>query len=269
MPQQCDAELAAEQSASGLMPRYLLDDAARVEGDAVIITGAQASRLRRVLRVRRGDPLALLHPAADQCYQAVVERVGREAVRCRIIDRRPRRPLPPPRIILAAALLRPQRYDFLIEKATELGAAAIRPVWSERTRSRAAAGEAQLSQPSRRSRWRRLALEAAEQSRREYPPEIDPPVALSDLLAEPIPPRALRLIASPAEPEQRIADVFQQQPAPDAVHLLIGPEGGFTAAESSQAHSNGWQPVSLGNRPLRAETAALVALTHTLEAARS
>ena len=56
MPQQCDAELAAEQSASGLMPRYLLDDAARVEGDAVIITGAQASRLRRVLRVRRGDP---------------------------------------------------------------------------------------------------------------------------------------------------------------------------------------------------------------------
>ena len=95
-----------------------------------------------------------------------------------------------------------------------------------------------------------------------------------DLIQEAAGPNTLRLLASALEPDQRIAPIFQQRrddglPEPDPVHLLIGPEGGYTPEEAELARSHGWQPISLGNRPLRAETAAIIAIALTLEAARS
>lgn len=256
-----------DQRAPGLVPRYFLDESARVDDDAITITGGKANRLKRVMRVRRDDPLELVHPHTDRLYRASVERVTRDDVVCRVEESRPLEPLPPPRIVISASLIRPQRYDFMIEKATELGVDEIRPVWSQRAIIRGDAAQ-------RLHRWRRLATEAAEQCRREYRPEIHAPVEVVDLVQEAPTPNCLRLLASALEPDQRIAPIFQRLrdeglPEPDPVHLLIGPEGGYTTEEAELARSHGWQPISLGNRPLRAETAAIIAIALTLEAARS
>ena len=262
-----DGDLHADGDDFGLVPRYFLDESSRVEGDKIVITGGKANRLKRVMRVRRDDPLELVHPSTDRLYQAVVERVTRDDVICRVIESRPRRALPPPRIVLSASLIRPQRYDFIIEKATELGVDEIRPVWSQRAIIRGDAAQ-------RLHRWRRLATEAAEQCRREYRPAIEAPVEVADLIQEAAQPNGLRLLASALEPDQRIAPIFERRredglPEPDPVHLLIGPEGGYTAEEANLARRHGWQPISLSNRPLRAETAAIIAVALTLEAARS
>ncbi len=257
----------SDEGRLGLVPRYFLDESARVEDDTIVITGGKANRLKRVMRIRRDDPLELVHPSTDRLYQAVVERVTGDDVICRVIESRPRRALPPPRIVISAALIRPQRYDFMIEKATELGVDEIRPVWSQRALIRGDATQ-------RLHRWRRLATEAAEQCRREYRPEIHAPIQVTDLITEEEAPDSLRLLASAIEPDQRIAPIFQQRrddglPPPSYIHLLIGPEGGYTLEEASLARSHGWKPISLGNRPLRAETASIIAIALTLEAARS
>ena len=256
-----------DEGKPGLVPRYFLDESARVDDDRITITGGKANRLKRVMRVRRDDRLELVHPATDRLYWAVVERVTRDDVICEVIESRPRRVLPPPRIVISASLIRPQRYDFMIEKATELGVDEIRPVWSQRAIIRGDAAQ-------RLHRWRRLATEAAEQCRREYRPEIHAPVEVMDLIQEEPSPSGLRLLASALEPDQRIAPIFQQRreeglPEPDPVHLLIGPEGGYTSEEAELARRHGWLPISLGNRPLRAETAAIIAIALTLEAARA
>ncbi len=255
-----------DSQALGLVPRYFLDESARVDGDSIVITGGKANRLKRVMRVRRDDRLELIHPSSDRLYWAVVERVTRDDVICEVIKSRPRRALPPPRIVISASLIRPQRYDFMIEKATELGVDEIRPVWSQRAIIRGDATQ-------RLHRWRRLATEAAEQCRREYRPEILAPVEVVDLVQEEPSPNGLRLLASALEPDQRIAPIFQERredglAEPDPVHLLIGPEGGYTPEEAELARRHGWRPFSLGNRPLRAETAAIIAIALTLEAAR-
>ncbi len=266
MSRQDEGQVTDASGGFGLAPRYFLDESARVGDDGIVITGGKANRLKRVMRIRRDDPLELVHPPTDRLYQAVVERVTRDDVICHVVEHRPRRALPPPRIVLSASLIRPQRYDFIIEKATELGVDQIRPVWSQRALIRGDAGQ-------RLHRWRRLATEAAEQCRREYRPEILPPIQVVDLVSESASANTLRLLASALEPEQRIASIFQRRrdgglSEPELVHLLIGPEGGYTSDESRLARSHGWQPISLGNRPLRSETAAIIAVALTLEAAR-
>ncbi len=265
MPDPPDARAEVE-STPGLAPRYFLDESARVDDETIVITGGKANRLKRVMRMRRDDPLELLHPPSDRLYRALVERVTGDEVVCRIVEQRARRALPPPRIVLSASLIRPQRYDFVIEKATELGVDEIRPVWSQRALIRGDAAQ-------RLHRWRRLATEAAEQCRREYRPAIYPPVAVTELIEEAPADGALRLLASALEPDQRIASIFQRRrddgrDPPAAVHLLVGPEGGFTPEEGWLARRHGWLPISLSQRPLRAETASIVAVALTLEAAR-
>ncbi len=262
-----DAEHHYREPAPGLVPRYFLDDSARVEDESIVITSGKANRLKRVMRIRRDDALELVHPPTDRLYDALVTRVTRDEVICRVVASRPRRVLPPPRIVISASLIRPQRYDFMIEKATELGIDEIRPVWSQRALIKGDASQ-------RLHRWRRLATEAAEQCRREYRPSIYPPTEVIELIREAPTPNTLRLLASALEPDQRIAPVFQRRreaglPAPESVHLLVGPEGGFTSEEGDLARLHGWLPISLGNRPLRAETAAIIAIALTQEAART
>ena len=266
MTQHDEGAIADDSRRAGLVPRYFLDESAQVEDDTIVISGGKANRLKRVMRIRRDDPLELVHPPSDRLYRAVVQRVTRDEVICSVVECRRRRVLPPPRIVLSASLIRPQRYDFMIEKATELGVDEIRPVWSQRALIKGDATQ-------RLHRWRRLATEAAEQCHREYRPTIYPPIQVAELIQEEPLPHALRLLASALEPDQRIAPILQQrrnrgQPPPDPVHLLVGPEGGYTPEEAALAREHGWLPISLGNRPLRAETAAIVAVALTQEAAR-
>ena len=250
-----------DEGRPGLLPRYFIDDADALDDPAIHIRGPKARRLIRVMRVRRDDELEIVHPPSGRLYQVRVDWVSRETVTTLITDRRELLPARHPRITISAALIRPQRYDFMVEKVTELGVVAIRPVWSERSLMRGEGGQ-------RLARWRRLATEAAEQCRRERRPEISAPVEVEELISAPPAPGTLRLLASAIERSRRIAPILTERPElPEHVHLLVGPEGGFSPLEARLARSNGWTPVTLGDRPLRAETASVVAVALVAEAA--
>ena len=194
-----------------------------------------------VLRVKPGDTVNVFDGRGHEAQA----RVG-EAGKLTILQQSTTPPLPC-RITLAQAIPK-KNMDLIVQKATELGVAGVVPLISERT----------LKRPTGTpDRWREIALEACKQSGNNYLPEIFPPQAARDFLNAPGA-FDLKLIASlqpDAKPlKQILANV-------SSVLILIGPEGDFTPAELAAAKSAGCLPLSLGPLVLRAETAALYALS--------
>lgn len=230
-------------------PRLFVDEPDAVQAGRLTIPGSVVHRLSRVLRLRRGDALEVIHDGIF--YDAVLLRVGRESAEAEIRDARPVRPDPPPRVTLCPSVIRAQRFDLVVEKVTELGVGRIRPVRATRSLARARGTE-------RSGRWKRLITEAAEQCRREDRPPIEEPVELYDLVAERPGSGSLRLFASARERQRHLDETILNAPSILEIQLLVGPEGGFTGDETGAAEAAGWVPVSLGPRPLRAETAGIV-----------
>ena len=140
-----------------------------------------------------------------------------------------------------------------MEKATELGVARITPVLARRTDKHLA-----HAAPKRAERWRRIALEAAKQSRRTDVPEIAEPVALAKALdAETA---ALRILMSETEQDRTLTQALRSASYEDEIAIAVGPEGGWTAEEMGAFVTHNWTPVTLGPRILRVETAAISAL---------
>jgi 16S rRNA (uracil1498-N3)-methyltransferase len=156
---------------------------------------------------------------------------------------------PGPAITLCAALVKFDHFEWMIEKATELGVSRILPVAAARS-------EKGLDQGARKrlERWRRIALESSQQCRRAHLPEILDPAAFGAALqAE----ASLRLFLDETGGGEPILKALS--PAPSGA-VFVGPEGGWTEAERGEALAAGWKAVSLGSNILRAETAALAAL---------
>jgi 16S rRNA (uracil1498-N3)-methyltransferase len=154
-----------------------------------------------------------------------------------------------PRVILCAALFKFDRFEWMIEKATELGVTEITPVETARS-DRGLERAAQ----KRVERWRRIALEASQQSRRSVLPAIHDPVRMEEALELPLRHR-YALDENPGGP--RFDQVLETSAE---IAILVGPEGGWTAEERESFMRAGWTPVSLGPLILRAETAAIAAL---------
>lgn len=209
-----------------------------------VIQGERAHHLRHVLRVQPGQVFELSD--TRRIYLARVTTATSSAVS---FDLEEELPLPPPLpdLILLSAIFKFDRYEWMLEKATELGATRIVPVIAARTDP----GLARAA-PKRVERWRRLVLEAAQQSRHLAPPEVAGPLPLLDTL--PIAPDLPRWILDATLPSPGSAT------SPANV-LLSGPEGGFTDDERQAAFRHRFQPVSLGPLILRAETAPLAALS--------
>ncbi|HZQ37326.1 MAG TPA: RsmE family RNA methyltransferase [Dehalococcoidia bacterium] len=242
-------------------------------------SGEQAQQIARVLRLRPGDRVELFD-GRGRSAELLLEIVTPKAVAGTIVPGS-ERTVPWPlraRPVLYLALIRPQRFEWAIEKATELAAWRIVPLLTER----AAHSGSELSE-SRLRRWRSIAIEAAEQCGSAYVPEIASPLALPDALHEPA---ALRLFASTASGDDggerlpvrtavrelpggavRAAGAAASSPddLPETA-VFVGPEGGFTDHELALAA--GCRLVTLGPLTLRAETAALVALAALGEALR-
>jgi 16S rRNA (uracil1498-N3)-methyltransferase len=236
-------------------------------GDALTIRGRSVHRLGRVLRLRRGDRFEIVHEAGDALIEAELTRIGPDSVEAQIANWRPIQEPVSPFVWICPSVVRAPRFDLLVEKTTELGVHGIRPVRATRSLAQAHGRE-------RTSRWRRLVTEASEQCRRERRPIVDSPIDLLDLVSGPVPTDCpsggyRRLFASAREPNRRISDAFADRPRPVIVELLVGPEGGFTETEATAALDNGWLPISLGPRPLRAETAAIVGAALVQEALRA
>ena len=249
-------------SASRITPdsrvaRIFLDDADALSGTTMTIRGRAVRRLSRVLRLRRDDALEVIHQ--DQLYVVRLTRVRQDVAEGEVSASRPVEVARPPLVTLCPAVIRPQRFEMVIEKATELGVDSIRPV-------RAIRSLAKSQSRDRVARWKRIVTEASEQCRREQRPSIDEPVDLETLVTAPASAGTVRIMASAWEQSRRIAEVLGDAGRPQAVAILVGPEGGFTPGEAELALAHGWVPVTLGPRPLRAETAGVVAAAVVQEA---
>ncbi len=185
-------------------------------------------------------------------YLAEIETARKEQVTFRTLEKLPVAE-PPLRMILCAAIIKFDHFEWMIEKATELGVAEIVPMITIRTEK----GLEKAAQ-KRLERWRRIGLEASQQSRRAHLPEITEPTSWSDVLAT----EADYRYALDENANLPLATVFPpDRHTEDAVALLIGPEGGWTDQERTGFIAAGWASVSLGPSILRTETAALAALS--------
>ena len=214
------------------------------EGTAVEIDGPQAHYLARVMRVAPGDAVVLCDDATGEWTAHAAEVGKRSVVLVPQTCTRPREQVPD--FTLCAALLKKDRFDLVLEKATELGVRRIQPVLTRRC----------VADKLNLERARAIIVEAAEQCARTALPELAPPVKLDTLLQNWAAKRALFFAdeggGDPA------ATAFAAPPGPAA--LLTGPEGGFDEAERAaiRAHPAA-RPISLGPRILRGETAAIAA----------
>jgi 16S rRNA (uracil1498-N3)-methyltransferase len=157
-----------------------------------------------------------------------------------------------PSLTLVLAIFKFDRMEWAIEKCTELGVSKILPLIAGRTDTHLAAASTK-----RVERWRRISIQAAEQSRRSGPPEIFDPVKLRDALNLP---GETRIVLSEVEQENRLRDSIVPRVNADTI-LAIGPEGGWTEDELELFAQNGWISSTLGPTILRAETAAIAATT--------
>lgn len=220
-----------------------------IQGNTAELRGDDARHLARVLRAGAGQRYEISDGRA--AYLAEVAEAGGHTVVFRVLE-----PLEPPaptvHLTLCAALVKFDRFEWSIEKATELGAAGILPVESARS-------EKGLLEASRKraERWKRIAHESGQQSRRLRPPEILPAVRFAQALEYDAGVRYF-LDEETAPPLLRILP--DSRSAADHVALLVGPEGGWTDDERRQASAAGWRAASLGPLVLRAETAAVAAL---------
>jgi 16S rRNA (uracil1498-N3)-methyltransferase len=208
----------------------------------------------QVLRLQPGDAVALFDGRGGQ-WQAVIDEIGRKAVTARPVAHQPvERELRTP-VTLALGMPANERMDTLVEKAAELGVAAIAPLLCERSVLRLAGDRAER----RQAHWQAVAAAACEQSGRNRVPQVLAPMPLRDWLAA-APADALRLVLSLADGTQPLRTRLAGAAPGQAVCLLSGPEGGLSPAELAAANAAGHRSTTLGARVLRADTAPLAAL---------
>jgi len=213
------------------------------------ITGEDAHHLTRVLRVEAGQKFEISDNR--DVYLAEVESARKDLVSFAILERMEVLE-PVAHTTLLVSLIKFERFEWIVEKATELGVERIVPVEAERSEKGLARAAAK-----RLERWKRIAREASEQSRRARLPEIEACIGLPAALAtaadyryvleERTAPPILEALPAERKPQDRVA-------------LLVGPEGGWTDREREAIAAAGWRAVSLGREILRAETAAIAAL---------
>jgi 16S rRNA (uracil1498-N3)-methyltransferase len=212
---------------------------------------AGAYHVARVLRMREGAPLAVFDGSGRE-FRAEIARVAGDHVTIRLGEPTTGAAESPLRITLLQGVSRSERMDWTLQKATELGVAAIAPVITARSVVRLDEKQAQKKQ----GHWRGIVIAACEQCGRARVPQVGAPVALRDYLAG-TRKEGLRLVLSPSAP----GSLAGLASLPNRVELLIGPEGGLDDDELLAAQKVGFTPVRLGPRVLRTETAAVVALT--------
>jgi 16S rRNA (uracil1498-N3)-methyltransferase len=219
-------------------------------GDTLSLPEGTSSHIGRVLRARVGESLTLFDGRGGE-YGAQILNIDRRSVRVRIGDHRQVERESPLRVTLLQAQARAERMDFVVQKATELGVAAIIVLPGERSVVRL---DAQALH-KRCEHWRAVAISACEQCGRNRVPTIESVPDLSAGCAR-APAEDLRVLLAP-EAGQPLLTLIA---AATSVSLLIGPEGGFDAEELALAVQHGFQSARLGPRVLRAETAPLAAL---------
>lgn len=227
---------------------YVLPRQLDAENGRALIDGDEFHHLVRVLRCREGDRVPITN-GAGLSAALVIESVGRNSLEGALLERRF---IPPSetKVSVAISLLKsPQRFDFFLEKATELGIDEIIPLITQRTVSTPGAGKIDR----KAGRWESIVHAAARQSRRYHLPRLQKPLSFRDALA--LQGYDHRFIA-----HESVNEFASFDPIGCRVLFLVGGEGGFSETEVEEARQAGFLSVSLGSSVLRAETAGIFAV---------
>jgi 16S rRNA (uracil1498-N3)-methyltransferase len=223
--------------------RWIAD---RVEGGRAWLLGPNANHLFRVLRVKVGQEFDV---AADGVLRsAKVVFASHDQVEFELGAEIESASLP--QITVYLSMFKFDRFEWALEKLTELGVGRVVPMIAQRTEEHLA-----KAATKRVERWRKIAREASQQARRVAPPEIADPVALKKAVLEE---QGSRLVLAESEDQAFLKAVLAECLPPLA--LAFGPEGGWAEAELALFNAGGWKPASLGHTILRAETAAIAAV---------
>lgn len=218
------------------------------------VEGGELVHLRRVLRLAAGDRIIIFDDTGRE-HEAVIRELADEKCEFEILRSWNSRSESPLQAILAVGLTKGEKMDFVVEKATELGAHQIAPFTSEHSVPQWNDRKVE----ARAARWNKIALAAVKQCGRARVPEILPLRDFQALIAADWK-TALKLFFWERERARSLQAVQRASARPEKVLLVVGPEGGFSAAEALAAESHGFQRAHLGPRTLRAETAAITAL---------
>jgi 16S rRNA (uracil1498-N3)-methyltransferase len=227
--------------------------ASSFEREQVRLGPEQSHQVCHVLRLVVGDPIVVLDNSGVE-YEVTLTAVSRSEVMGRITGQRPAPGEPAVELVLFQSLLAREKFEWVLQKGTEVGVARFVPVLTERSLLRA-----KLVEDRKLDRWRRIVTEAAEQSHRGRIPKISQIVAFREAVDQLVG-FDRRLIAAPFLETVSLREALHGAGGKDvSVALMIGPEGGFTQEEVALAGEKGAVPIRLGPRVLRTETAALVA----------
>ncbi len=227
-------------------------------GSELTLAGPEAHHALHVLRIKSGERVTVVDGCGTYILCKVVH-CTRNSVRFAVLHRNTTEP-PPYRITIVQAVTKPKAFEFIIQKATELGAWRIVPLDTARTTPELKPGTI----TSKLAKWQRIAIEAIKQSGNPWLPKIESPASVNDLVA-----RKerfdLELVAclhgKPVHPRECLASyVAQHGKLPNTICVWIGPEGDFTTAELDIITTKPAYPITLGPRILRAETAAIYCL---------
>lgn len=225
-------------------------DAPLAPGARVALDASAAAHVQRVLRLDAGDDLTLFNGDGLD-YPSKIAAIGRGAVEAAVGGRVAARAESPLAVTLVQGVARAERMDLVVQKATELGVAALVPVTTARSVVKLDRG----TRDRKREHWRGIAIAACEQCGRATLPAIADPRPLAEVLAEK-PAAGARLLLAPDAPLSLAAAARGAA----AVEILVGPEGGLEDAECRAALDAGFRACRLGPRVLRSETAAIAAL---------
>jgi 16S rRNA (uracil1498-N3)-methyltransferase len=220
-------------------------------GSEVVLPESAAAHLGRVLRLGVGDACVLFNGDGHD-YAARIVALGKRELRVAIDASSPVLRESPLRLVLLQGVARGEKMDLILQKATELGAAAFFPLWSQRSEVKLDEARAE----KRLAHWRSVVSSACEQSGRAVVPAVSAPVTLQATLAA-LPPGGLRLIL---DPEGELAFSSLSLDVKEPVYLAIGPEGGWSPLDREQLRAAGFLGLRLGPRILRTESAGLAAI---------
>ena len=236
-----------------MMPRFYVPQP-QIKNEMLRIEGDEVRHIRRVLRLKAGDEIIVFDGSGKEYEGTIVEeRPSSVVIRIQnIFSSKKESHL---EITLAQSLLKGEKMDYLIQKATELGVKKIIPFFS----SRSVPLLEKSGRLKRHHRWERIAIEASKQCGRGVVPKIEPLQGYSEMLQS-VSPDPLRLILWERE-GTNLKEVLGKSIGKKEIFFIIGPEGGFSQEEIEEANKAGFLRVTLGRRILRAETASLCLLS--------
>lgn len=226
-----------------------------LHGTSATLAGQELDHLRRVLRLSAGDVVTLFDDTGRE-HEAVISRLHADQGELEIRRSYEAGKESPLQLTLALGLTKGEKMDFVVEKATELGVRSILPFTSSFT-----VPKLDVRKIAHRSeRWRKIALSAAKQCGRTQVPEILPLSEFGQMVQD-ADARQLKLLFWERETARSLRQVHGANPDAPAILIVIGPEGGLSSAEAELALARDFYSVHLGRRILRAETAAVTALS--------